>query len=273
MQSFQSMKESYLINTMKQISCTEKLFKALELLIMLGLLVAAVFFVKDVWNKFQAKDTSTKISTQELKNMNDRPTITICFDPNAKQSALDKFDITIEELTSSEFRDPNVSISYPELYHSIAFRIGIDFNITLELHEKRYTLLIDREDISEEISQIIDFEVIYTLWKGLCYKITQKIKVEEDLMNSLYIDGSINLPDEDIPNHVEVYFTSENNQYGVISLRWIDGDELGFVLNPKEKFYYYTDLTIHQYEYAKKQKSSGQGSCSQKSIIECTTLG
>ena len=87
--------------------------------------------------------------------MNDRPTITICFDPNAKQSVLDKLNITIEELTSSKFRDPNVSISYPELYHSIAFRIGIDFNITLELHEKRYTLLIDREDISEEISQTI----------------------------------------------------------------------------------------------------------------------
>ena len=258
---------------MKQLSFTEKLFKALELFILVGLLVASGFFVKDVLNKYQAKDTSIKISTKELKNLKDKPTITICFDPNAKQSALDRFEITMEEFTSSQFREPNVSISYPELYHSVAYRIGMDFNITLMLHEKDYTLLIDREDVPEEISRIIDFEVVYTLWKGLCYRLTQKIKVEEDFMNTLLIDFSNNMPDEDIPEHVEVFFTSENNLYGVISLNWIDGDELGFVLNPKKKFYYYTDLTIRQYEYTKKQKSTGHGSCSQKSIVECTTLG
>ena len=100
---------------MKQLSGAEKLFKALEWLIMLGLLVASVFFVRDVWNKYQDKATSIKISTKELKNMNDKPTITICFDPNAKKSALDRFNITMEEFTSINFREPNVSISYPYL--------------------------------------------------------------------------------------------------------------------------------------------------------------
>ena len=204
--------------------------------------------------------------------MNDKPTITICFDPNAKQSALNRFEITMPEFMSSQAKEPNVSISYPELYHSIAYRIGIDFNITLELNEKNYTLLIDNEDVPKEISQIIEFEVIYTLWQGLCYRITQKIKVQEDLMNSLMIDFDKSMPEEDLPRQVEVFFTSENNPYGVISLRWIDGDELGFVLNPKNKFYYYTDLTIHQYEYREKQKSTGQ-SCSQNSTIKCSTLG
>ena len=52
--------------------------------------------------------------------------------------------------------------------------------------KKKYTLLIDREDVQEEISEIIDFEVTYILWKGLCYRMTKKIK--EELMNSLMID-------------------------------------------------------------------------------------
>ena len=75
---------------MTQKACVEKYFKALEWLIMIGLLVASGFFVKDVWIKFQSRDTSIKVSTKELKNMNDKPTITICFDPSAKKSALNR---------------------------------------------------------------------------------------------------------------------------------------------------------------------------------------
>ena len=258
---------------MKNLTGFEILFKALEWLIILVLLVASGFFVKDVWNKFQSKDTGIKVSTKELKNMNDRPTITICFDPNAKPSSLNQYGTTMMEFMSTSAKEPNVSVPYPELYHAVVYRIGIDFNITLKLHDKNYTFLIDNEDVPKEISEIIEFEVIYTLWKGLCYRITQKIKVVEDMMNSIVIVFNASMPDEDIPEHVDIFFTSEKNPYGVLSLKWIDGNELGFVLKPREMYYYYTDLTIRQYKFTKKQKSTGQRSCGNKSTIECTTSG
>ena len=47
----------------------EIIFKALEFMIMLGLLVAALFFVKDVWYEYQLKDTSFKTTTSPLKSM------------------------------------------------------------------------------------------------------------------------------------------------------------------------------------------------------------
>ena len=46
----------------------EKNFKVLEWwMIMIGLLVADGFFVHDVWIKYQAKDTSIKISAKDLQ--------------------------------------------------------------------------------------------------------------------------------------------------------------------------------------------------------------
>ena len=251
----------------------EKLFKALEWLVMIGLLVGSVFFVKDVWIKYQSGDTSIKVSTKELRNFNDKPTITICFDPQAKPSALNQYGTNMLEFITTKAKDPNISVPYPEFYHAAVYRIGIDFNITLKLHENNYILLIDNENIPEKISQIIEFEVIYTLWLGLCYRITQKIHVEEDLMNTIVIDFNESMPEEDIPEYVDVFFTSEDNPYGVISLKWIDGKELLFRLNPRKDYFYYTDLTIRQYNYAKKQKSTGQLSCTIKTAYECITFG
>ena len=258
---------------MKNLTGLKILFKASEWLIILGLLVTSGFFVKDVWKKYQLKDTSIKVSTKELNRMKDRPTITICFDPNAKPLTLEDYGTNMLEFMTSRAKEPNVSVPYPELYHAVVYRVGIDFNITLKLHDKKYNLLIDNEDVSDEISQIIEFETIYTLWKGLCYRITQKIKVVEDMMNTIVIHFNKAMPDKDIPKHVDLFFTSENNPYGVISLKWLDGDELGFVLKPREMYYYYTDLAIRQYKFTNKQKYTGQGSCSNKPTIECTTFG
>ena len=91
--------------------------------------------------------------------------------------------------------------------------------------------------------------------------------------SQIVIDFNVSMLDEDIPENVDVFFTSENNPYGVLSLKWTDGNELAFALKPRKNYFYYTDLTIRQYKFTKKQKSTGQRSCSKKSTIECTTFG
>ena len=105
----------------------EKLFKVWEWLIMIGLLVGSGFFVKDVLIKYQSGDTRFKVSTKELNKMKDRPTITICFDPNAKPLALDDYGTNMLEFMTSRAKEPNVSVPYPELYHAVVYRVGIDF--------------------------------------------------------------------------------------------------------------------------------------------------
>ena len=115
-----------------------------------------------------------------------------------------------------------------------------------------------------------DFLNVSKIQKHLSQK---QIKVVEDMMNNIVIHFNQSMPDKDIPKHVDLFFTSENNPYGVISLKWLDGDELGFVLKPREMYYHYTDLEIRRYKFTNKQKSMGQRSCSNKSTIECTTFG
>ena len=51
---------------MKNLTGLKILFKASEWLIILGLLVASGFFVKDVWKKYQLKDTSIKSFNQRI---------------------------------------------------------------------------------------------------------------------------------------------------------------------------------------------------------------
>ena len=157
-QAFSFFERNLILQVMKISTILKILFKALEWLMILGLLVASGFFVKDVWKKYQSNDTSIKVSTKELNKMKDRPTITICFDPNAKPLALDDYGTNMLEFMTSRAKEPNVSVPYPELYHAVVYRVGIDFNITLKLHDKKYNFLIDNEVVSDEIPKSLNLK-------------------------------------------------------------------------------------------------------------------
>ena len=74
------------------------LFKVLEWLLIIGLTVCSLFFMTDVWKKFQARKTSFT-TYQEIRT--EMPTTVLCFSPFGKMSAINKYNITIQDLGMS----------------------------------------------------------------------------------------------------------------------------------------------------------------------------
>ena len=62
------------------------------------------------------------------------------------------------------------------------------------------------------------------------------------------------------------YFTSEENAYGIVTLRWVEGNELRYQSFKKSKLYYYSDFSMVKYEYL--METSG---CSLESNIKCAS--
>ena len=222
----------------------EKLFKCLEWLLTVGLLFLTFVFIKDVWIKFKSSSTSFSQSTKPLNFMKNLTTV-ICFDPALKPSVLNDFNTTMVEVQSTFQNPPNISIPWSEFYEKAAYKIAQDYTIAFSLDDDlEHELVIDGTEKSEH-SDVISWEKIYTLWSGICVKMTMNSEIRQNMKISMHINFKESLKIEDIPK-VEIYLTSEPNSYGIIDLEWNQGDELGFEINPTSKLYFYADLRIKQ---------------------------
>ena len=226
----------------------EKIFKTLEWLLTFGLLFLTFVFIKDVWMKFKSSSTSFTQSTKSLNLMKNLSTV-ICFDPALKPSVLNDFNTTMTEVQSTFQNPPNISIPWSEFYEKAAYKIAQDYQIAFSLDDDlEHELVIGNTDDSDEDSEysdVISWQEIYTLWSGVCFKMTMKTKIRKNMKISMHINFKDSLKIEDIPK-VEIYLTSEPNAYGIIDLEWSEGDEFGFEINPSSKLYYYADLRIEQ---------------------------
>ena len=81
-------------------------FKILEWFVLITLLIISMIYVKDVWQKYQSKDTSIKVDKKSLRFMKN-PTITLCFDPIIKPSTLKKYNFIMGKYNSK----PNTNIA------------------------------------------------------------------------------------------------------------------------------------------------------------------
>ena len=64
-----------------------------------------------------------------------------------------------------------------------------------------------------------------------------------------------------------MYFTSEENAYGVITSQWLNGDATILNIDPNEKLFYL--IGLRPVEHRKYQEISG---CSYESHISCSSL-
>lgn len=101
--------------------------------------------------------------------------------------------------------------------------------------------------MTEDVSKLVHFEELYTFWSGLCFKIMPKIKTKRNLENSLKLKFSNSMSYYDVPK-VKMFFTSENNSYGIMDVSWFEGDEYSLLIDTKEKFHFNIDFKIVQYE-------------------------
>ena len=222
-------------------------FKILDWLIFIGLVISAVLFVKDVIIHFQSGDISIKVSSKRMEHMA-IPTITFCFQPTVKTSVLNKYGIKLYEFVTTVV--PNLSKSWPDFYNEVSYKIGIDFYVKMTLtgHISSYrSFVIESINLTKSQLDLISFEEVYTLHSGLCYKITPKIQTTGGGYNKIELIFYDTVPDEDIPE-VELFFTSEDNAYGIIGTNWVVGDSYTMIVKSKNLLKYKVELIPMKYK-------------------------
>ena len=174
---------------MKKLAKFEKIGKLLYAAVALGLLLMAGYSVRLVWNNYQSKDTSTKVS--KILQFMTRPTITICFQPSTKQTILNKYNVTMLEFFWSNTK--NLSIPWLDFYDEVGIKIGRDFNITYrysptDYNEDYYSEknLVMISSLMKGLNSNITFTELHTMWNGRCYKLTPKLQVLLSLICLLY---------------------------------------------------------------------------------------
>ena len=139
---------------MDQDTLRVKLFKLVGFL---ALFLGAGLFVKKNIEAYQSKLASISYSTKHVDTFKS-PTIVFCFNPLAKLSLLQKFNITEEMMILSSDVDndsPNINLSkpWPDLYHDVSYKMGRDFSLTIFAKDGREQLDINDPD-NIEISNI-----------------------------------------------------------------------------------------------------------------------
>ena len=142
----------------------DKLFKVLELIIVIGLFLWAIYFSKDTLEKFFSKRTGFS-TFKELRS--DFPTTVLCFSPIAKESFTSQYNMTMKDFVNSWYSDSLYEVEFSEFKNAAYFILGKDYNISLLDNE-------DNEHVLKEGNNTInEIEVNKDRHKGKPIKMSQ----------------------------------------------------------------------------------------------------
>ena len=198
----------------------EILFKCLKYFFVAGVIIASAWFMRDVWEKFQSRQTSFTMYREIRSEM---PTTSLCFKPFIKKTILAKYNLSIAQLVFLDFPTSMKNISWLDFNNEASYIIGRDFSIKYGGH------ILDVGDTKIKNNQTIVVEKLQTIWSGLCYKITIKNLTFDRPNFNLVFNQSV-ISHEDIPLP-EIYVTSEDNAYGLVGHSWNNGEEFKFSLD------------------------------------------
>ena len=145
----------------------EYIFKFINWVIFVGLMVISAIYIKNVLEYYQRGETSIKVTNEVRKDLY-HPTITVCFQPIAKYSRLKSYknSETYYEYTLFDFVyntvPLNLNKSWPEFYREMSYRIGQDFSVYLELHDNQKNSVMKIDIHDEKSTDLIEFEEVYT---------------------------------------------------------------------------------------------------------------
>ena len=126
---------------------------------------------------------------------------------------------------------------------------------------KKGTGLILHEGINANLS--ITLTKMYTYYNGICFKIssienTVKKYPRHNVWGWEYFsfDFNKNIPRKNLPS-VDLYFTSENNTYGIVRRFWPDGEPFTLHMNNGQN-YFEVGLMQNKYIYSKEKQECRQ---------------
>ena len=126
----------------------DNVFKAVELIIVIGLFLWAIYFSKDTLEKFSSKRTGFS-TYKELRT--DFPTTVLCFDPIAKGSFISQYNMTIRDFVNSWYSDSLYEVEFAEFKNAAYFILGKDYNISLLDNEDNEHVLKEGNNTINEI--------------------------------------------------------------------------------------------------------------------------
>ena len=182
---------------------------------MVLLTLVAILISKEVWDQYKSKATSFKQTEKEI-TAEESVTVVLSFWPlkNTNYSADVPYQAREQWQLNSDF---NLSFGVAE-YDSIREK--------LELTNTNANYSIKHSSVGE-----VKFEKLISKW-GDRYKISANwINVKQPYNAFLKIDFSQDIPEDQIPD-TNMFFSSEENSYGVLLSDWLDGD---YVLLDKVK--------------------------------------
>ena len=107
--------------------------------------------------------------------------MTLCFKPFAKPSKMKGLNITIGDFAYGMDIDVKEAKSWIDFYHEASYNIGVDFKITLDLEDEEYSLEINETGTYHFGAFNLVSEKVFSIWAGLCYKLTTDILVSRNL--------------------------------------------------------------------------------------------
>ena len=211
--------------------------KLLKYIFGLALFSYSLIFSRDVFHKYQEKVTTLKSKSIKTAKV---PTTVFCFDPSSKNSLLKKLNLSEYSLFSI-FTSGNANLTHlnsigmsrSEFVDEAFYKLGQDFELHYEVEDdgEKILKLGENHVLSNHAgNHRIKVEKVLTIYDGNCYKIHSNLSAEAAIMGKYTINFNKTIPFTDIPS-VKIYFTSEENAFGILTQQWIYGNELKFILH------------------------------------------
>ena len=182
--------------------------------------IISVYYSKDSIGKFLLKTTSFKKYHEDTSEMKINPTIVICFQPLAKESELKKLNIDpIDVFLKSE---ENMTGSWEQFKKQAYYELNKDIFISVSPVNGFGKELLLKEGANKIRNQTIQVERIVSLFAGLCYKLSNQVWSGKE---SFAIKYSDEVKQNEDNGHPKIFISSEESAYGVLDLRWMNGEE------------------------------------------------
>ena len=156
------------------------LVKFLDWGLYISLVFASTFFMVDCMYKYMTKSTYFEVTNIKQKSI-ELPTLTICFEPNYKESGLSNYNMSLFPILLPE----NSNYTMQEIFEESTYQIGKDFSISItSFNQNRNQIqFIDKLGKVEGSGEsIFDYEIkaMISQKHGKCFKMI--LKPLEDIL-------------------------------------------------------------------------------------------
>ena len=156
------------------------------------------------------------------------------------------------------------------------FELGKDLNISMFLSWTDFTNRDDGNKLwDNEVNEYssVKLSKILTTYNGYCYQLKNTSNKNVDRKSTWHV---INIEFDNktvskLPT-VQVYLTSENNSYGILTTHWLDGEALFFQINPSIQRFVEFGLREEQFVYLPEKLKCRKKSLFGFSFANCVSI-